>query len=256
MKLFIHSWRQITGNLDKFMQITWPLLAFGVLEAGLLATGVIGGSTADGASGGGMGLVFASIFISALVAIAWHRFVLRSESVGQAYAAAQSGKVWRYIGRSILIGLILVPVGMAVILVYALVIGPMIGLPFGTVSGETFVPGPGITPAMIIAMLLVIWLSLRLSVILPGIAMETPIKISESWAMTRRMNGQIVQFVALLAVLTGLGMYIEYMLQPAQTYSFAAGVIGAIVYWFTAMLGVSALTTLYGHLVEGRPLNA
>jgi hypothetical protein len=92
----------------------------------------------------------------------------------------------------------------------------------------------------------------RLSTILPGVALGKHGTISDGWQAT---SGETGDFVVLslawlaLAFVLGLIMGVLGSAIPALTILFQF-----VVGWVTMMIGISILTTLYGHYIEKRPL--
>jgi hypothetical protein len=194
------------------------------------------------------GLLFILImvgFITAWVAVNWHRFVLLEEYPG--LLPALSGRpIGGYFWRVILLTLVLVVVSLPVSFIVSLFLAPLLA------SGA-------ISPIGIVAMALGIllaaflsWVWLRLALILPSAAVGRQMGMGESWTVTGRISGAIFQAGLILMVINGVAGY-------AVEAFFGASVIGLVlgqaVTWVSLMVGVSILTTLYGHLVEDRVID-
>jgi len=99
-------------------------------------------------------------------------------------------------------------------------------------------------------------LILRLTAFLPGIAAGKRIGMSEGFSETRALGTQI--FIAALLVLlvdmaAGYGVRFVYInLELGASYPYAM----LAQQWLTSMLMLSLLTTIYGHGIEGKPLNS
>jgi len=93
---------------------------------------------------------------------------------------------------------------------------------------------------------------LRWSLVLPGTAVGKPTGVGESWRQTAPLSGTIVGTSVLLMA---INLLVGFVALP-----FGASPIGTLLSlagnWFTLMVGLSVLTTLYGHIVEGRTLAA
>ena len=198
----------------------------------------------DGAAGLALGgilsavvLLVAILFIVSWVAVAWHRYVLKEEMPGL-LPPLRTDLVWPYLGRSILIALILILAAIP------------LGIVFGLVAGGT----QSVTVASVLGLLMALalgWIGTRLSLVLPARAVERPMTFGESWAATAPATSAIFVVVLILALINFvLGSLFTLILGD----NFVSGLLSLVVQWFITMLGLSVLTTLYGHLVERRPL--
>jgi hypothetical protein len=99
---------------------------------------------------------------------------------------------------------------------------------------------------------LLTWLWFRMALVLPASAVGRPIGVADSWRATRRADGAIFLMGGALIVLSwGLRLVFPAQFVAPWVALLAAGAIHGL----TVMLGISVLTTLHGHLVEGRPLS-
>jgi len=184
-------------------------------------------------------VLVATLFVFSWVAVSWHRYVLLEEYPG--LLPALSGRpIGAYIGRSLLLALILIllalPVGIILGIFAGLMLSSMVAFVIiNAVLGTLFG-----------------WVWLRLAIVLPGTALGKPIPIGEAWRTSGRMSGAIMQAAFILVVLnllTGL------VFGTALGGNIIGDILNLIVTWVTMMVGISMLTTLYGHLIEGRALN-
>lgn len=174
------------------------------------------------------------------VAVAWHRYVLLEEDPGLV-PTPQIGPMLRYAGTAILIGLILVALMIPVLFLVGLAIaalGPDVGLFMTSAFGF----GIGV---------LVGYVGLRFAVALPAKAVGAAFGLGAAWRTTARASGAILTVAVLLAA---LNLVFQLVSGALGTLGWAGLALGLAVTWFSTLLGVSVLTTLYGHLVEGRPV--
>ena len=75
----------------------------------------------------------------------------------------------------------------------------------------------------------------------------------KGWEATRGQTGTIL-ILAVILVAFSIGLQYLASLAFTDPFSLPAIVLNGVVQWFVGMVGVSILTTLYGHFVEGRPL--
>lgn len=179
------------------------------------------------------------------IAVAWHRYVLLREG-GEGWVPPMQGRrLLGYLGRSVMIGLLV----LAAFVVVTTAIAP-------------FAPAMALAVATIIGMVL----TYRLGLILPAGAVGRPLGVAEAWRATAGQSGTVV-LLALMTFALSLLLQLPAMLdapelaETAQTgAAFTAPGPIAIVYelvvtWILLMLGVTLLSTLYGHFVEGRPVD-
>ena len=104
----------------------------------------------------------------------------------------------------------------------------------------------------VISGVIFIWVGLRLSVVLPAAALGNLMRIGESWQVTTPAANALWGVAVLLAVLNTVLSYIGTFFVPADLAM--ALVFQTAIYIIEGLIFVSVLTTLYGHLVEGRAL--
>ncbi len=88
---------------------------------------------------------------------------------------------------------------------------------------------------------------------LPGAALEPGVPVFSGWEATRGATVTILGVVALSVLFAVILEFIGAQLFTNPT-SIPALVYDLVKQWIVAMVGVSILTTLYGHYVEQRPL--
>ena len=182
----------------------------------------------------------------ALMAILWHRHVLLDDSARARATRPDLSTFFSYLWRATLVGLVQILVSIPIAFTMALV------------GGATLV-GNGASSLLVLVVLGVIsgvvflWVALRISVVLPAAAMGQKMRIAESWQTTARAATPILGVAVLLALLNGVISLVVPVLLPA-----APGVrlvLETLIYALEGLVFISVLTTLYGNLVEGRPLS-
>lgn len=195
---------------------------------------------------GGSGLIWAGLIILAvcgyaLMAILWHRHGLSEGDVGWPPVRIVFGYLWRVLLIS------LIQVLISIVLVIPLLI---------SIASATPDAGQPSLPAMLLTTfmtgLLLIWLSLRLSLVLPAAALGQRMGFGESWSITaplvRPLWGVATLLAALNTLLSGL-LGLIGSTTPALTL-----LVEAPVYVAQGLLIFSVLTTLYAFLVQDRPM--
>lgn len=249
-KIFVHSVRQVVGNLGAALRVSG--LLYVVQFVLLIALQVsVPGSEADieaaiesgNAPWASMLLVIAVTILTSLwIAVAWHRYVLIVEEPG-VLPAFHGARMGAYFVKGLLIGLIL------------LVPAALLAVIAGTLGGAVFGSGVPSWKAQILMGLILLpvaVIALRLSSVLPGVALGEETRLGKAWEATR---GQSPAFAG-LAVIWSLATFL--MGAAAGLVAAASPLLGLVaglaVGWATTMIGVSMLTTLYGHYIQGRAL--
>lgn len=185
-------------------------------------------------------LAFLVLFIAfgTSVAVNWHRHVLLAEPVGW-MPTLRWGRIGAYILRGILVTLIFVASGVVVM------------LPIGLLTGAHHGPGPLSVVLGAVALLFLVTVNWRLGAAMPGAALDGGAGIGDTWAATRG------EWPAMLSLALGF-LLVSFLLGLLAALLAFVPVLGMVanlaLNWFLGMLGLSILTTLYGHYIEKRPL--
>lgn len=241
VRLVLNDWRtalRITGLLYLIYAI--PSLLFGIFNPAP--------TTPEAAAAAALASAPIAILLAILatvafvwIAVAWHRYILLDEMPTGQLPAFQGDRMMSYFLRSLLIGLIIF--GIAIVMGLATVIAAFLGPLVFVVSFAFFV-------VMVIA-------SYRLSPMLPAAALGQKMTVGEAWASTAGASGSII-ILAIVSVIAAIVINL-----PALLFSFL-GPIGAFLAliwqlgtgWVLTLVGVSIVTTIYGHYVERRPIAA
>jgi hypothetical protein len=184
--------------------------------------------------------VIVYMFVATWIAVAWHKFILIEEYPGF-LPPLSVPTVTAYIGKSFVIGLLLLLALVPMLFVAGLALG-LLGLTQNAMASLVigFVLG-----------LLLTYLWLRLAMVLPGVAIGNSMTNREAWTATAPMSDDIFGASAILvAVNSAISFAADFVLPTGIVYYLVILAIN----WFTMMVGISLLTTLYGHLIEKRPL--
>lgn len=182
------------------------------------------------------GFAFA-MFAFSWVAVTWHRFILLEEY--PAIVPATSGRpIWPYARRTLMIVLQMTAVMVPLFLVF----------------GGLLLMSP--TMAMVVTIglsILMTFLWLRVSVSLPSVAVGTHMGSVHAWGETNGIWQTILGVCVIMTVLNFVATLIPSVL--FSNLPFVAGAMNIAIQWLSMMIGVSVLTTIYGHVIEGRPLS-
>lgn len=242
-----HSFILLSRNFGDALRVSiGPLLIGGALM--YVALSVMGTSpqsilSSDDAGAAALVVLFAlliGLFVLSWIAVAWHRFILKEEYPGL-IPTLNSAHVLPYIGRSIVLALlmtvILLPVAAVagvVLSALGLINSALAGLVIGFAMGLFFT---------------FVWL--RVALVLPATAINEPISIREAWTLSNPASSDIL---SASVILVGLNIVVGAVLEIFFGPTLIGFIVNLGVSWVTLMIGTSVLTTLYGHLVQGRPL--
>jgi hypothetical protein len=175
------------------------------------------------------------IFVSAWIAVAWHRFILLEDYPGLLPPLA-GRPVWRYVGKTFLLGCVVFLVTIPALIV------------IGLISGVVMGGGGGLFSTLVLGLaLFVSYMWLRFGIVLPATAVSRPMGFGEAWRATAPYATAILgTCVILILINTGVSLVSAILPQPL------AGLLSLATSWITIMLGISILTTLYGVIVERR----
>lgn len=247
-KIFQHSVRQVFGNIGAALRVSAVL--YMVQIAALLA---FTGKTflaseaekqrlmeAGQVPWLGLAAFMAVAVVCGLwIAVGWHRFVLTNEQPGL-LPTFHGGRMWGYFWTAILLTL--------------LSCLPIVGLIFVEIvmamMGTAFVKFAVVFP--IISMVVVTVVGFRLLTVLPGVALRADVGALSGWDATKGQTGTILLLVIIWSIFQIAGEAVMSLLFAANG---AAGIVWAVLwFWAQTMIGLSIMTTLYGHYVEDRPL--
>jgi hypothetical protein len=185
----------------------------------------------------GSGLV--TLAASLWIAVAWHRYILLAEE-GEGWVPPFDGSlILSYLGRSLLVGLAVAVLVMAVTTMLTVLLAPLFGTAVSPLIGAV---------ALFTAMVLFY----RLGVVLPAGAVGRRMMFGEAMRTTAGHSGTAV-ILALLTVGFSLLLQVPTMLDGQL--GLVTAIYQIVVQWIGLMLGVGTLTALYGVVVEGRPVD-
>ena len=174
------------------------------------------------------------------IAVAWHRYVLLDEVPQGQFPAFNGSRLFRYAIYSLGIGLLAV--------IVAAVVGAVAALVFAIVPVLLFV-------AALAAMAAALVVFYRLAPVLPAVAVERPLTFGGAWEATKGASSAII----VLAIVSAVASFIIEL--PAMVLAMGGSIGSTLALlwtlgtdWLRMLVGVSILTTLYGHYVEGRPI--
>lgn len=245
-KLFNHAFKMLFHDIWVTVRFTILPLILGNIVAYLVFYALSGGNFFDVLYGGEqpnqppMGLLLSLLpAIAALTfafiwaAVGWHRYVLLEERPGAFLPRLNGRQLRAYFWSSIRLGLLLVFLLLPILAVVILV--PDLG-------------GNALRLMIFVYCVPVFAIWFRYSLILPAAALGKVMVPDNSWSATRGHVGTFLT-IALASVL------LNEMTQLDLGHELVTTVIFVVFDWLNFALGVSLLTTLYGHFVEERALD-
>lgn len=199
LTLLKHAFHLLTRSPLKTLEVVAPALVL-MGAVGALASVVAPGLLSEGPSRGdlnsfraavrtlGIGLAF--VFSYALMAILWHRHTLADTRTPRRMSVSLlMGYLWRVIALS------LIQLAASLVMVVPLVIFSR------TAQGAEATPAlASMLLSTFVTQLVLLWLSLRLSLILPAAALGQPIRMTQSWQYTESIARPLWGVAAALAL--------------------------------------------------------
>jgi hypothetical protein len=182
--------------------------------------------------------LLATLLASMWIAVAWHRYILLAEGGERWVAPFDLQLVLGYLGRSILLGLAVGVVMLALATAVGVLLLPLFGL-----AAQPLVGAVALFTAMI--------LFYRLGVILPAGAIGRRMTFADAWRSTEGHSGTAI---VLSLVTVGFTLLLQVPTMIDGTSGMITAIYQIVVQWIGLILGVGTLTALYGVVVEGRPV--
>ncbi len=174
-----------------------------------------------------------------LLAIRWHRYVLLDSGSLDNQVRPSSQVFWRYFRRALVLGFVqlLIAFPMLFLMVF---VAPLGG---GT---HLFAVIGGVAVGTVL-----LWINLRFGLILPDAALDQFMSLGDSWTETAPLATAIPIIAVTLVI---IGSPAVFLTGPLLEPGYAALVLDPLFRVIQALVFISVLTTLYGHLIQGRDL--
>lgn len=240
--MMMHSLRMLMGNLGSAIKLTLiPVLAtFAVMIVIFLVVGQNGPSGELSVILVGFLAVFAYVILSAWMAVGWHRFILLEEFPSGYIPPWRGDEIKIYFWRVLMLALLLAAIAAAIIVLVFLISSVVLGSLM-------------LTLLAIIAIPVLTWLTFRVSMMLPAAALGESMSISESFRATEAHSGTIFVFALIYLGVTVVLQICFGVLLFVPVLGVLFQLVGS---WFSILLGLSVLTTIYGVAIQGRTLTA
>lgn len=243
VRIFMLSLRQVWLNRSVAIRIS--LFWYGLIIAMSLVIAFAGSPVTAPV----LGLMFllVTVFALSMVAIGWHRYVLREEEPRGLVSIDRSWPVSSYIWTLLKLALV--------------ILLPLIALsiPFAAAAGGS--GGGAMGLFAFLAGGIATWLILRMGLVLPAIAVGDQLTLRDSFALTRPVAVPLLVTTALMILMQSIpnllsapANLLDHTSHLRYALLLALLPVNFIIGWINAMVGVGVLTVLYGHLYENRPL--
>lgn len=252
INILARAFRLIFAQPLQTLRVIRPSLVAGLaaILLAVVAIAVIDGAEDRNASTIGLPLLVLLVTVPLVIyaaiafAVYWHRHALLLGDARDEMMKAPKGTFSRYVMDAATNFLI----ALAAALPVGFVVGFMAALTDNSASPDSwFLVGLNAVMAMFLS-----WIVLRVSLILPATSVGQKFTIEKSWAATRTMSKDIFWTAVLLGVLNAVGMTLAAGLVELAPFLGLLAQLSHLL--FQSLLYVSVLSTLYGHLVQGRPL--
>lgn len=234
-----HALLQVIGNFRQALMLSvMPV-------AGQCLLVIVGFMMLTGRHGGSVGtplivlMILGFAICGVWLAVRWHRFVLLDERA-HPLSPPPAAAMWRYVGFALIVPLAALPLLLVTFLFMAAGVNLGLGLPAVII--------------LVILMFLTSGLMLILGTALPGAAIGAPHPIRAAWNGMKPAAGVVFLLLIAGSVANWLGQYGFALLQRSGLPLSVYLGINLAFYWLSTLFGLSLLTTLWGHFVEGRPL--
>lgn len=250
LRIFTHSVKLVFGNFGMALRISGVLyLGGGLLMFLAVVVGYVrleqAGLAGKGAPWGWLILgvaIFSFCFL--WIAVTWHRYILLNEVPTGLVPRFNGGAILAYFGRGLLVSI--------AVLLTGLVVG-FAGVVCTGIATHLFPAGAGMLVMIVPGVLfftVILLVAYRLAPMLPAAALRADLPMAEAWRRTSGNWGSLL----ILALVSALFNVVLEIPQRFLLPNMAGAVWSVLTVWVETMVGVSILTTLYGHFVEGREL--
>jgi len=246
MQLLFHSILQMLRHFIALIAYSWvlPLLLFGI---GYLLIPSRGNPLGPFEFFVLLGLSIVYFIMSLAVAVAWYRRVLLGpQTVAQ---RGETNPVCAYLGWGLLIGFVVAVFTFLLVFGLSSLLDALFNVRLMSMSarGWSFYPNIGLLTLPITV--LMGWLMLRFSLILPAIAIGYPLKILQAFKLSGSIRGELFVFALIVAVANyGFG-FLNAQADIGMTWI----IVNALLNWLWTMLYLSGLNTMFRVLVPPVP---
>ena len=250
VRIYLHSLRQVFGNLGAALRVSGLLYLVQTLVVFLIGISVLTSLTDFGALARSnftflrvAAWLTVTVVTGIWMAVAWHRFILRSELPRSILPPFPRDSFASYLGWG------------AILVIIALFLFFALGLLGAIAARSLFATSPQLAfvAAVFIVKIPLATILFCLSPALPSAAVRENLTIGQGWEKTR---GHILDILIVAILLVATELLVDYLLGYLPRVFWLMQVVNIVLGWVYWAVGISIISTIYGHLVEGRPLKA
>lgn len=248
LQILGRSFRLIAAQPIQTVKVIAPGVVISALGAGFLLQGIGASDDFDGINNLPLFLLGLLFIVAGWMtfAIFWHRHALLQDAARADVMRPGQGVFRRYFNAAARVALIFCGTVLCGALGFGIVTSVLTAVLGGATHAVLFFS------LMIGLTVFLTWVLLRVSLILPAAATGQSMKVAESWQATGVLSHDIMWTAVLLGV---LNVTLE---QVVGGLSLAlpglALILGIMQILAQSLIYISVLSTLYGHLIERRPL--
>lgn len=180
-------------------------------------------------------------------AVAWHRMIALGERPGWAFPKWTGSRMMGYLGRAILIALLVGVLSATMIAIGALFAPELAAIPSEPGFDQPEQLGPLALFLQFVIGALLYGIYLRLALILPAHAIGQPLNLHQAWEATR--GGYIRLFLPLGVLLSA----VEFVFTLISALVSFGGVFDIIAFGVMTLVGIGVVTRLYMALFSDDP---
>lgn len=192
-----------------------------------------------------------------IIAIGWHRYVLLGDPGTVAYVLQPIGRVGLYFWQGLKVFLIVLISALIVTVAVTFLLSPLL-VARGGAGGLSTVATIVALCGEVIVTWYCIWVTLRLGLSLPAAALSKRMTLTESQSKTSSLNGSIAMAALLVALLQTVPVFIFgglALVAPSTALVLVSVVLEVVIGFINFFISFGILTVLYGHIVDGRPID-
>jgi hypothetical protein len=251
------SWGSVAANLGLAARLVWPWMAIFILSGLAIVVGVVlnsGTATPSPALVGGASvvpgivIVIAAIIAIPAIAVGWHRGLLAGERPAQPIKI--DGKVWAYLGYSVLLAIMAALLNVLVIGLASVAAGITLGIGSEPMSLERLAAFAPFLPLAFLPTLLILN---RFLLVLPAHAVGRDMGFGEGLRLTRgntlRLTFAAGLVSAPIAIVQGAGQLVA-LSAPSPALASLIGLLNLAAFVYFSFASLSFLSISLSQLSE------
>ncbi len=202
-----------------------------------------------------LAVVWGGLFVSSVwIAVGWHRYILLDERPIALWPRWNGVRLLSYLWRAVLIGLLLNLISILLGNLASFFTSLASAYDLSLLSMNLPSGFPSFAWTIFLAVQSFIWL--RIGLVLPAAAVGKNVRFREAWQASQNRVTLLLLLVASILLFDAVRNSLFFLMHQ-ELHSYYITKVGSFILTsLSVMIQISILTTLYGHLIEGRELNA